>query len=650
MSVDSVARALAIQAQPVDTLATGIGSVSIPAVNKVFRTKGYGALGKGIGLYVADSLANAALAAAHPRFCKLSADGRYWRLSVEDGLNVLAAGAIADNATDDGPAFIAALAYLKAIALTRAPYGFTRGGPKLLIPAGDYYLANSTLDITFGVVIEGDLGGKFWGAGSVLRWADGTTGIRAQASNTTGASADGPETGLNASGTIIRNLYLKGGFSGAESESHGVQLRWPAVLENMTIENFAGDGVFCRCTLGSAPWRGQSNGSAFYNVGVIVCRNGFYFDGFDSNALTFLNCDAHSNRRWGMWCETGIGNTIIGGNFSTNGTFTATPTKCLYSGNWYYCLPNQAAWASVNPPSGTTAHNTGWGYYAAGYAHSDFPAWSSGMAIRDGGTGRFDGVGQSGVIHGLYQEGDQTPLLIEGKYVCTGEAIRTRTFAGANYGGHIKGGPGALLVPAAISSETLQVRLEGTFGGTDAGDPIDGAIVLNSSNAYNFIRFRHLGTLKASIFSYADKLYIDAVAGGVLRENGFDVATFGTAGLLVSHAGAKIGYSAGAGGAVAQATSKSTGVTLNKSCGNITLHNGALAASSSVAFTLTSSAIETGDAVIVNIASGATAGSYLAQVEQVAAGSCRIQLRNVSGGSLSEAVVLNFAVVKAVAA
>jgi hypothetical protein len=352
MSVDSVARALAIQAQPVDTLATGIGSVSIPAVNKVFRTKGYGALGKGIGLYVADSLANAALAAAHPRFCKLSADGRYWRLSVEDGLNVLAAGAIADNATDDGPAFIAALAYLKAIALTRAPYGFTRGGPKLLIPAGDYYLANSTLDITFGVVIEGDLGGKFWGAGSVLRWADGTTGIRTQASNTTGASADGPETGLNASGTIIRNLYLKGGFSGAESESHGVQLRWPAVLENMTIENFAGDGVFCRCTLGSAPWRGQSNGSAFYNVGVIVCRNGFYFDGFDSNALTFLNCDAHSNRRWGMWCETGIGNTIIGGNFSTNGTFTATPTKCLYSGNWYYCLPNQAAKRHHRPQHG----------------------------------------------------------------------------------------------------------------------------------------------------------------------------------------------------------------------------------------------------------------------------------------------------------
>lgn len=114
--------------------------------------------------------------------------------------------------------------------------------------------------------------------------------------------------------------------------------------------------------------------------------------------------------------------------------------------------------------------------------------------------------------------------------------------------------------------------------------------------------------------------------------------------------GGSIGYSTGTGGTVTQATSKSTDVTLNKVCGQITMNGAALAANTSVSFTLTNSQIAATDIVIANIASGATASSYQLTVDQVSAGSCRIHLRNVSGGSLSEAVVLNIVVLKAVAA
>lgn len=41
---------------------------------------------------------------------------------------------------------------------------------------------------------------------------------------------------------------------------------------------------------------------------------------------------------------------------------------------------------------------------------------------------------------------------------------------------------------------------------------------------------------------------------------------------------------------------------------------------------------------------------YQILVDAVAAGSCRIHLRNESAGSLSEALVLNFAVIKGVIA
>lgn len=108
-----------------------------------------------------------------------------------------------------------------------------------------------------------------------------------------------------------------------------------------------------------------------------------------------------------------------------------------------------------------------------------------------------------------------------------------------------------------------------------------------------------------------------------------------------------IGYPTGTGGAVTQLTSKSTGVTLNKITGRITMNNATLNRNSGVSFTLTNSFIAATDVVVVNIASGATATAYVAMVTVLAAGSCSIHLHNLlSGTDLSEAVVLNFAVIK----
>lgn len=108
----------------------------------------------------------------------------------------------------------------------------------------------------------------------------------------------------------------------------------------------------------------------------------------------------------------------------------------------------------------------------------------------------------------------------------------------------------------------------------------------------------------------------------------------------------EIGYAAAAQGTVTQATSKSTGVTLNKSAGQITMNNAALAAATNVAFTLTNSLISANDVMIVNVAGGAaTAGTYNVFTSTLAAGSATIVLRNISAGSLSEAVVINYAII-----
>ena len=109
--------------------------------------------------------------------------------------------------------------------------------------------------------------------------------------------------------------------------------------------------------------------------------------------------------------------------------------------------------------------------------------------------------------------------------------------------------------------------------------------------------------------------------------------------------GGELGYTAEASGTVTQSTSKSTGVTLNKSAGQITMNNAELANATNVTFTLTNSSISAKDVVVLSVSSNATAGAYNCWISGKSTGSCTITLRNLSGGALSEAVVINFAVI-----
>jgi hypothetical protein len=111
----------------------------------------------------------------------------------------------------------------------------------------------------------------------------------------------------------------------------------------------------------------------------------------------------------------------------------------------------------------------------------------------------------------------------------------------------------------------------------------------------------------------------------------------------------KAGYITGEGGTVTQATSKATAVTLSKKCGQITMNAASLAAATTVSFTLTNTTLVATDLLVLNHVNGGTAGSYLLNA-QCGAGSATINVRNITAGALAEAIVIGFAVVKAVTA
>jgi hypothetical protein len=110
----------------------------------------------------------------------------------------------------------------------------------------------------------------------------------------------------------------------------------------------------------------------------------------------------------------------------------------------------------------------------------------------------------------------------------------------------------------------------------------------------------------------------------------------------------QLGYTTEGQGTVTQATSKSTAVTLNKPAGQITMNNASLGATTNVTFTLNNTFISTNDIIILNVAAGATAGAYNCWVSGLSAGAVTITVRNISASPLSEAVVINYALIHCV--
>jgi hypothetical protein len=117
-------------------------------------------------------------------------------------------------------------------------------------------------------------------------------------------------------------------------------------------------------------------------------------------------------------------------------------------------------------------------------------------------------------------------------------------------------------------------------------------------------------------------------------------------GLIRSSGTAGVGYATGAGGAVTQLTSRTTGVTLDKTTGAITLFSAAGSATAAT-FTVTNSTVAATDVIILNQKSGTDL--YDLMVTAVAAGSFNITFRT-TGGTTTEQPVFNFAVIKGVAA
>ena len=124
-----------------------------------------------------------------------------------------------------------------------------------------------------------------------------------------------------------------------------------------------------------------------------------------------------------------------------------------------------------------------------------------------------------------------------------------------------------------------------------------------------------------------------------------NVTVTGPGGVALTDGGT-VGYGTGAGGSATQSGNKSAGVTINKPSGEITMASTNLAADTTVSFTLTNSTIANHDVMVLNVVSGAATPASYNLDAACNTGNAVISVRNITGGTLGEAIVIRYAVIK----
>lgn len=215
----------------------------------------------------------------------------------------------------------------------------------------------------------------------------------------------------------------------------------------------------------------------------------------------------------------------------------------------------------------------------------------------------------------------------------------------------------------ATSPSEISLAADHAFSGTSlqlgafTGDITKSAGSLATTVAANAVTYAKFQTVAANSL-VGNPTGSTATAQGITLAGGlsFSGTTLTAAGALTptsiastgaitsSSASAGIGYATGAGGTVTQLTSRTTGVTLNKLSGAITLFAAAGSATFNT-FTVTNSSVAATDTISINQKSGTD--KYIIHVTAIAAGSFAVTFAT-TGGTTSESPVFQFNVIKGV--
>ena len=199
------------------------------------------------------------------------------------------------------------------------------------------------------------------------------------------------------------------------------------------------------------------------NCLVTKCETGINIDGYDANAV-IVHCNVTSNRRWGIWDQSFLGNCIVGCHAQGNGFDAANGrySQALYGGQAYAAHPDATEAELVVTQPGTDTNK--W----RACVNGGTVAWTGSNpegTFRAGGSYRSSGNTQAPTFLGCYSEGGQGLVWLGQHTLWVGGIFAETPIQG---GGVIKGLFNEVQANAVVTSNTpvgggsnIQARLGG---------------------------------------------------------------------------------------------------------------------------------------------------------------------------------------------
>lgn len=221
-------------------------------------------------------------------------------------------GALGDNSTSDWKSFDRAIhRKLRYLSGEQNHAGIIR------LRDAFYYL-DDTLNIKSSVEIAGAYSNMTSRKQVILRFANDKSGLVIHRDDTVPGGTVDPPT-VDGRGAYLHGFVVQG--DGTSQDAHGIHYRAQALVENVHVLDFPGNGIniVATATSGDPTRVGNANGWALDKVKVQECAgHGVYVDGADVNAGHANVVDVSKCGGVGIYDSSFLGNTWVACHTATN--------------------------------------------------------------------------------------------------------------------------------------------------------------------------------------------------------------------------------------------------------------------------------------------------------------------------------------------
>ncbi|MFN8253131.1 MAG: hypothetical protein U0V75_14780 [Ferruginibacter sp.] len=276
-----------------------------------------------------------------------------------------------------------------------------------------------------------------------------------------------------------------------DSTKHVFESRGRFHLYNINIYYSSGNGIHAEaCAIPGNPVFGNCNLSTMQDVQVTACYNGIYLAGCDANKIVMNSINVVGNRRWGIWDNGFLGNTINSMHGAHNGVVSGQSFCVVSYAGKYYVAINTDEKININKKPATEP-----GFWAEIPPLGAEP-WQPGIKYQSGGPVYVSNPNAWSVVYDPYTEAFQPPMRFNSRSMAISGDNAARVWGGINLAildGKLKMPVGGIVLPSA--GQSVEIGKENPYASTPLyayqAQGMASGLIIDAAGTGAYMKFRN---------------------------------------------------------------------------------------------------------------------------------------------------------------